>query len=134
MRYKQGHHPNSRKNLLKEPPQDARVRGGINSGEVRKKKRELQEVIRYLMDLPVREGDLDELTNLIEAKNKNLTVRESMVLAQIRKALSGDTQSFKAVADLSGERPKEQYDPADDNIVPSFRELLLGGDEEDEEE
>lgn len=134
-KYGRGHHPNSRKNLLKEPTMEARSKGGHASVAVQRKKKEIQQVARYLMDLPIQEGEtVDELTNLMDARTANLTVREKMVLAQVVKALAGDTQSFKAIVEASGEIPKEQFDPADEEIVPSFRHLLLGGGSGEEQE
>lgn len=126
---KHGRHPNSLKNLLPEPPMEARAKGGRAAAKANKKRRQLQEVVKFLMDLPMRDGDLDELQNLIQARNSNLTVSESLVLAQIRKALTGDTQAFKAIIDASGET-REQSNPNDGVIQPSFRELLLGGEDE----
>lgn len=108
---------------------EARAKGGRAAAKANKKRRQLQEVVKFLMDLPMRDGDLDELQNLIQARNSNLTVSESLVLAQIRKALTGDTQAFKAIIDASGET-REQSNPNDGVIQPSFRELLLGGEDE----
>lgn len=125
---KRGQHPNSLKNLLSEPPMEARVKGGIKSAEVRKKRKELQEVVNYLIDLPVREGELDELESLVQAKSKNLTVKESMIIAQIKKALTGDTRAFNSLIDITGERPQKYITISDDDydtVEMSHNEKLV---------
>lgn len=97
-------------NLLKEPPVETRRKAGIKSGETRRRKKELKEIVKYLIDLPVRDGDTEEIKTLVEAKNKNLTVIESMILAQIKKALTGDTRAFNSLIEAGGEKPAKKHE------------------------
>ena len=70
-------------------------KGGIASGESKRKKATM---------LSVLEKTLDQ-TN---AKN-NLTYRELVTLGLIKGAMKGNSQNYKAIIEMLGEVPKEQF-------------------------
>jgi hypothetical protein len=98
--YKPGEHPNSRANLLQQPPKGAQRKGAYASMKTKKKQKQMRGVIEYLINLPLQPGKPQILKNIMEAKTKNLTVFEGMAVAQIKKALSGDTRAFRALAEI----------------------------------
>ncbi len=60
--------------------------------------------------MPVQPGNTHTIRNILEAKSKNLSVMEAMVVAQIKKAVSGDTTAFKALIETSGQKPAEKLE------------------------
>jgi hypothetical protein len=107
---KRGQHPNSRKNLVAQPSKEACIAGGKAATKKRVKNRQIKETVQYLLNLPVQPGNTHTIRNILEAKSKNLSVMEAMVVAQIKKAVSGDTTAFKALIETSGQKPAEKLE------------------------
>ena len=107
---KRGQHPNSRKNLVAQPSKEACIAGGKAATKKRVKNRQIKDTVRYLLNLPVQPGNTQTIKNILEAKSKNLSVMEAMVVAQIKKAVSGDTTAFKALIETSGQKPAEKLE------------------------
>ncbi len=83
-------------------------KGGIASGEAKRKKKAMRERLEILLELPMRSGkgaDLDNIKNFAALKGKNITVQDAMMIAQIQKALKGDTTAAAFVRDTAGENP-----------------------------
>lgn len=85
-------------------------KGGIASGEKRREKKAMKETLEILLQMPLKSGkatDLDEIKNIAALKGKNITVQEAIMLAQIQKAMKGDTKAAEYVRDTSGNKLKE---------------------------
>lgn len=85
-------------------------KGGIASGEKRREKKAMKETLETLLQMPLKSGkatDLDEIKNIAALKGKNITVQEAIMLAQIQKAMKGDTKAAEYVRDTSGNKLKE---------------------------
>lgn len=80
-------------------------RAGKASAEARRRKRDMRETFRDLLDMPLKEGDLDEVTALAGANRKNVTVGEAIALIMANKAIKGDVRAAEFVRDTSGQRP-----------------------------
>lgn len=80
-------------------------RAGKASAEARRRKRDMRETFRDLLDMPLKEGDLDEVTALAGANRKNVTVGEGIALIMASKAIKGDVRAAEFVRDTSGQRP-----------------------------
>ena len=82
-------------------------KGGTNSGISKRKKKAMKEVLNALLDLPMREGsEVEELTSFkdFNLKNKNVTVEQAILIAQIIKAANGDTRAATFIRDTAGEK------------------------------
>lgn len=82
--------------------------GGIKSGETKRKKRAMKERLEILLNMPLnnkREYDIEEIRSFAALKGKNVTVEDAMMIAQIHKALRGDTVAATFVRDTAGQRP-----------------------------
>lgn len=79
-------------NLVKITPDDKEKmkRGGIKSGEVRRKRKTLKETLLMMLE----EGD----------------TQNNITLALIDKAMSGDVRAFEVMRDTIGEKPVEKVD------------------------
>lgn len=83
-------------------------RAGKASAEARRRKRDMRETFRDLLDMPLKEGDLDEVTALAGANRKNVTVGEAIALIMANKAIKGDVRAAEFVRDTSGQKPGTQ--------------------------
>lgn len=75
-------------------------KGGIKSGETRRRQREIKDIAKTLMAMKVKRGVLEDYDSLEDAKGKNVTAAESMFIMQMLKGMKGDTKAtefcFKA--------------------------------------
>ena len=89
------------KNLIKiRTTEEARKKGrngGKKSGEARRKKKTMREVLDILME--------KQLTN---AKGEKATTLEAMMTACIKKALTGDIKANEFIRDTLGQKPIER--------------------------
>lgn len=96
-----GSHPNSRKNLLSSPPKGAQRKGAYAAMRAKKEKKQIRDAVEYMLNLPIQKGRTVEIKNLMEAKTKNLSVIDALILAQVKKAMSGDTRAYNALIDTA---------------------------------
>lgn len=92
-------------------------RAGLKSVQVKREKRErtrtLQEICKWIGQMTLNKDELlsaDEIQDLEKAKSINLTAWEASVLAQVQKALAGDTKAMEFLRDTAGEKPKDQIE------------------------
>ena len=108
-------------NLKTPSTAEARERGsmgGIASGKARRERKAMKETLETLLSMPLKNGqeaDLDEIQSLAATKGKNITVQEAIMLAQIQKAMKGDTKAAEYVRDTIGQKPDNKM-----NIILNF--------------
>ena len=81
--------------------------GGKASGEARRRKKTMKENLELLLTMSVGKGkkaDIEKGENIKDYAKENVTVEQAMLIAQIQKALKGDTQAFEMIRDLIGEK------------------------------
>lgn len=76
------------------------AKGGIASGEARRKKRDLKLAIQALLEADIKDKKTGEI----------MSGAEALVLAQMKKALKGDTKAFEVLRDTSGQKPVEKVE------------------------
>ena len=82
--------------------------GGIASGKARREKKAMKDTLNDLLSMPLKSGkaaDVETIKNLAALKGKNITVQEAIMLAQIQKAMKGDTRAAEYVRDTIGQKP-----------------------------
>lgn len=85
-------------------------RGGIKSGETKRRKKAMKDILSVLLDMPIKPGkaaDMEAIKNFAALKGKNITVSEAILIAQLQKALQGNVQSAEFIRDTSGQKPVE---------------------------
>lgn len=91
-------------------------KGGIASGVAKRKKKAMREVLEELLALPLNDLDAPEKVKsfLDFGKNKNVTIEQAVLMAQIVKAITkGDTKAAAFIRDTAGQ--KILRDAADNN-------------------
>ena len=95
----------------KEEVREIARRGGIKSGETRRRKKTMKENLELLLTMSVGKGekaDIEKGENIKDYAKENVTVEQAMLIAQIQKALKGDAQAFEMIRDLIGEKPVDK--------------------------
>lgn len=88
-------------------------RGGIASGEAKRRKKALKETLEVLLSMPIKSGkaaDIEQIKNFAQLKGKNINVQEAMLVAMIQRALKGNVQAAEYVRDTVGENPTTKID------------------------
>lgn len=86
-------------------------KAGKASGEAKRRKKLMRENLEILCQLSLKSGratDIESIKNFVELKGKNITVEQAMLLAQIKKALNGDSTAMTFIRDTMGQKPVEQ--------------------------
>ena len=92
-------------------------KGGIASGEARRRKRDLRRALEALLDKNM-------------GKNKDgedVSGAEALALKQFEKALKGDTKAFEVIRDTAGQKPVEKVMIAevDQDIIDEVERAVL---------
>ena len=96
--------------------EEARKRGragGIASGKARREKKKMRETLEILLSMPMKTGkytDVDSIRNFAALKGKNISVQDAIMIAQIQKAMKGDTKAAEYVRDTIGQKPVDSVD------------------------
>lgn len=80
-------------------------KGGIASGKARKQRKLMQEVANNILNMPLKDGTIDEIRNLAEVRGLNITVQEAILISMVKKALKGDSKAAAYVRDTAGQMP-----------------------------
>lgn len=83
-------------------------KGGIASGKARREKKLMRETLDVLLTMPLKTGkfaDVDEIRSFAAFKGKNISVQEAILIAQVQKAMKGDTRAAEYVRDTIGQKP-----------------------------
>ena len=71
----------------------------------------MRERLEIILEMPLKSGknaDIENIKNFAALKGKNITVQDAMMIAQIQKALKGDTTAATFVRDTAGEKPTDK--------------------------
>ena len=97
-------------------PEEARKRGrngGVASGKARREKKMMRETLEMLLSMPLNNKkmvDVDSIRSFGALKGKNVSVQEAMMMAQVMKAIKGDTKAAEYVRDTIGQKPVENVE------------------------
>lgn len=88
-------------------------KGGIASGKARREKKQMRETLDVLLAMPLKNGkyaDVESIRNFAALKGKNINVQEAILIAQVQKAMKGDTKAAEYVRDTIGQKPVDSVD------------------------
>lgn len=95
--------------------------GGIASGKARREKKAFKETLEALLSMSMENGEavtIDDITSFKGIKGQNISVQEAILIAQVQKAMKGDTRAAEYVRDSIGQKPTDKIEA--DFIVPVF--------------
>lgn len=105
------------KNLRKLTTEEAREigrKGGVKSGEIRKKKKMMKEQISLLLSLPfpdVRDKTGKKIKTIFQQlgiDDENIDNQMAIIIAMWQQALKGNYKAFNTLRDTVGEKPKDE--------------------------
>lgn len=120
-------------NLITPSTEEARERGrkgGIASGKARREKKLMRETLDNLLSMPLKDGelaDVDDIRSFAAIKGKNISVQEAIMIAQVQKAMKGDTKAAEYVRDTIGQKPVDNV-----NMSMNLPVMFEGEDELEE--
>lgn len=81
--------------------------GGKKSGETRRKKRDAQKAIKWMLDMAAI-GTLDSRLEKLGIEEEDRTNMTALQVAMLMKASAGDVSAYKALMDYGGMNPEQQ--------------------------
>lgn len=91
---------------------DRAKKAGQASGEARRKKKTMRELMKATLMLALKTDgkitDADLEKSLPELAGKNMSVMQALVLAQVKRGLEGDGYAFDRIMELIGEKVSKQ--------------------------
>lgn len=114
-------------NLIRPSSEEAREngkKGGIKSGQVRRSKKTLKELVKMFGTMPVT-GDAEKAMEKLGIPKSEQNRYMQSVISLFGKAAKGDVGAFNAIRDIIGEKPKDEM-----NIdVPTTLRVEIVGEE-----
>lgn len=101
--------------------------GGIKSGETKRRKKALKETLEVFLNMklkPGKEANIEEIKDFASIKGKNISVQDAMAIAQIQKALKGDTTAAAYIRDTIGQKPTDNV-----NLEGAIPVVISGDDQ-----
>ena len=104
--------PNS-KNLIsnnERTPEELREmtrKGGIASGESRRRKKTLREQMEMLLSLPVQDEATKAFIESLGIESEEVNNALAITLSMYQEALKGNTKAFELIRDTIGEKPTD---------------------------
>lgn len=108
-------------------------KGGIKSGETRRRKAALRDTMNKLLTMQV---EVPELSEILRADGGESTYEEAITMAIIQKAMLGDIAAFNAIRDTVGQTKKSEADLEEQRVkieLDQARKQNLTGESETDE-
>lgn len=124
-------------NLIKsgEEAREKGRKGGKASAKARREKKLMRQTLSDLLAMPLKNGEqvnIEEIQSIASLKGKNITVQEAIMLAQIQKAIKGNTRAAEFVRDASGNMINAESQAKIDKLKAET-ERIKGGDDSTED-
>lgn len=113
--------------MTPEERREAGRKGGIASGEAKRKKKAIKETLEVFLSMPMKNGkhaEIEDIQNFASLKGKNINVQEAMVISVLQKAIRGDVKAAEWIRDTAGQNPTNKID-----IEGSLPVFFVGDDE-----
>lgn len=94
------------KRSREEHSEDSR-KGGIASGEARRRKRTMREAAELFLSLPVKDDELKERMEALGVDGDDVDNQMAVIVGLTMKATGGDSKAAKVLAELLGEGQRQ---------------------------
>lgn len=107
----------------KEEARELGKKGGQASGVARRKKIMMKDLAMELLNSNIQDDELKaRILNIFpDVDPEKMQIQTAMTVAQINKALKGDSKAFEVIRDTSGQKPIEQqiiaFDESNELII-----------------
>lgn len=106
-------------------------KGGLACAKRRKEKKEIQNLVRDLLNAPLHDGNVDDkITSITGMKGKNISGRMMIVLKQFEKAAKGDTRAAILLLGYDGGDLEFEHKKKLDEKYLEFKERELKNKED----
>ena len=85
-------------------------KGGIASGKSRRKKKQMKDMLEYILQLDVKDNDLRAEMKNMGIADEQMTINALTCYAMVRKAVGGDTKAAEFIATMTGQKPQDKVD------------------------
>lgn len=100
-------------------------KGGIESGKVRKQNADIKKRLKEIASMALRDGDIDEITTLADAKSANLSISDALLVKLVAMALGGNIKAMNTLMGMLGTDNTEAQE-ASQSVSNSFVQALSG--------
>ena len=84
------------------------AKGGIKSGEARRRKKTLREQMEMLLALPVKDPNTRDFIESLGIDPETIDNALAITLSMYQEALKGNTKAFELIRDTIGEKPTDR--------------------------
>lgn len=84
------------------------AKAGVASGKKRRENKAMRETLDILLSMPLENGktaEIEKVKSIAAMNGANITVQEAIMMAQIKRALNGDTKAAEFIRDSAGQKP-----------------------------
>lgn len=100
-------------------------KGGIASGESKRRKKTAKEVVNMILNLKTTNTDLQEKMREMGIEEDEMTNIASMSVAVMEKAMGGDYRSYNSLLEVAGEKVQEiKINTAIDDKVQKLEAMM----------
>lgn len=89
----------------KEEQKEIATKGGIASGEARRKKKLIKEQLELLLSLPLKDKNVQRKIEALGVDSDNIDNQMAMIIGIWQKAIKGDVNAFNSIQASVGEAP-----------------------------
>ena len=100
-------------------------KGGIESGKVRKQNADMKKRLREIANMALRDGKIDKIKTIADAKNANLSVSDALLVKLILMALNGNIKAMNTLMGMLENDPTEAQETPQ-SITSGFVDALNG--------
>lgn len=100
-------------------------KGGIASGIARRQNADLRKRLKEMVNMALRDGDIDEIKTLADAKSANLSIADALLVKLVAMALNGNIKAMNTLMGMLGNDPTEPQE-APQSITSGFIDALNG--------
>lgn len=106
-------------------------RGGIASGEARRRKKTIKETLDILLECKPTDKDLALMRAQGVDVDNDATYRQAIAFSIVNRAMKGNTKAFELIRDTIGEMPVQKVSIAevDDETIDEVEAIVMEADD-----
>ena len=106
--------------------QEEAKKGGIASGETRRRKKSLREQMEMLLSLPVKDENTKAFIESLGIDSEEVNNALAITLSMYQEALKGNTKAFELIRDTVGEKPTDRLEIEEAPVIKLERPVRDG--------